>query len=105
MAAYIYDLLALFDAARTGEDWRTLRRAEEALREALVDILARLDAAPTNVDAVIGPYVDLLLRVRADLRDEKQYALADRVRDDLAELGVTVEDRPDGSSDWHLDES
>jgi cyanophycinase-like exopeptidase len=105
VAAYIYDLLALFDAARSDGDWRTLRQAEEALREALVDILARLDAAPTNVDVLIGPYVDLLLRLRAGLRDEKQYALADRVRDGLSELGVTVEDRPDGSSDWHLNET
>jgi cysteinyl-tRNA synthetase len=49
----------------------------------------------------IGPFVDLLLEVRGQLRDARQYALADRIRDRLAELHVALEDTPEGVQ-WRL---
>ena len=41
--------------------------------------------------------IDLLVEVRAEARKSKQFALADRIRDGLAELNVTLEDRPEGT--------
>jgi len=43
------------------------------------------------------PYIDLLVDIRSKLRSVRQWALADEVRDRLRTLGVTVEDRPEGS--------
>ncbi len=45
--------------------------------------------------------VDLLVDVRRKARDAGQYAIADQVRSRLAELGIVLEDRPDGTS-WRL---
>jgi cyanophycinase-like exopeptidase len=47
--------------------------------------------------------VDLLVWLRAQLRQAKQWPLADAVRDRLAELGVVVEDGRDGST-WRSGE-
>ena len=44
------------------------------------------------------PYIALLVRVRDDLRAAKQWALADRIRDELAQQGIAVEDGPTGST-------
>jgi cysteinyl-tRNA synthetase len=44
-----------------------------------------------------GPFIELLLAMRQRLREAKQWALADEVRDRLRDLGVLVEDRPDGA--------
>jgi len=41
------------------------------------------------------------LTIRQDLRKAKQWALADKVRDELKNLGVVVEDTPQGST-WRL---
>jgi cysteinyl-tRNA synthetase len=49
----------------------------------------------------IAPFVDLLLSVRQDLRKAKQWALSDRIRDELKALGVVVEDSSQGST-WRL---
>lgn len=43
------------------------------------------------------PMISLLLKVRQGLRSKAKFELADSVRDQLSKLGVTVEDRPDGS--------
>jgi len=58
----------------------------------------QLDAPERAADGEdAGPFIDLLLSVRQQLREAKQWALADEVRDRLRDLGVVVEDRPDGA--------
>jgi cysteinyl-tRNA synthetase len=44
----------------------------------------------------------LLIDIRADARKDKNFALADSVRKGLAAIGVTLEDRPDGTI-WRKD--
>ena len=67
--------------------------------QALAAVLGlQLDApksAANGEDA--GPFIELLLATRQRLREAKQWALADEVRDRLRDLGVVVEDRPDGA--------
>ena len=45
-------------------------------------------------------FVNLLIEIRKDLRDNKQWALSDKVRDRLVELGVVLEDSKEGTL-WH----
>lgn len=52
-------------------------------------------------DALSAELLNLFVRLRNDAKSEKNYALADKIRDELASLGVTLEDRPDGT-DWRL---
>jgi cysteinyl-tRNA synthetase len=56
----------------------------------------------TGQDKLTGPLLDLLVELRTRVRKEKNFALADDIRKRLAELGVTLEDRPDGTS-WKID--
>lgn len=93
---YTYDVLKLLTAAREAGDWPTMRQAEDALRSIVVDTLATLDHPPVDEDAIVKPYVDLLLTIREELRDEKQWGHADTIRDRLTELGIEVQDTPDG---------
>jgi cysteinyl-tRNA synthetase len=46
---------------------------------------------------VAAPFIQLLLDTRAELRQAKQYALADQIREGLDRHGVTVEDTPEGA--------
>lgn len=51
----------------------------------------------------ISAFIELLLDVRRQLREAKQYQLADGIRSGLAERGVIVEDRPGGTSAWRFE--
>ena len=53
-------------------------------------------------DALTAPLLDLLIDLRDRLRKEKNFGLADEIRNRLAELGVTLEDRPDGTR-WRIE--
>jgi cysteinyl-tRNA synthetase len=58
-------------------------------------------AAGANAEREEG-LIRLLVDRRAEARANKDFAEADRVRDQLAGLGVTLEDRPDGTI-WRVD--
>lgn len=45
---------------------------------------------------LVEALMELLLELRQELRKQKNFALADQIRDQLAGLGVTVEDTPEG---------
>ena len=77
----------------------------DAGREAVRAAVARLGAyaadAPVDRAAEVGPYVELLLELRAAARSDRRYADADAVRDRLDALGVEVRDTAAGA-EWGL---
>jgi cysteinyl-tRNA synthetase len=83
------------DAASASEADVELARGELV---SLAGILG-LDLVPeSRADGEIGPLVDLLVEIRRELRDAKMWELADRVRDQLTHLGITLEDGPQGTT-------
>ncbi len=52
-------------------------------------------------DELAARLMELLIEIRAEARKAKDFATADRIRKSLAEIGVTLEDRP-GGTDWTI---
>ena len=78
------------------------RDAVDSARETLQSLLDVLGIAP-DADAepdLIGaaPFIDLLLRIREQLRAGKHWAEADAIRNGLNELGIRIEDGPKGAT-------
>ena len=65
------------------------------------DVMARL-AQADSARAEVADRVDALLAERESARDSKDWARADEIRDEIASMGVVVEDGPDGPT-WRLD--
>ena len=57
----------------------------------------QLEEQPNKTNAA-DPFIDLLVSLRRDLRTEKNWALSDKLRDELKALGVILEDSKDGTS-------
>jgi cysteinyl-tRNA synthetase len=60
-------------------------------------------AATSGAQIAARPFIDLLVTVRRELRAEKQWAMADKIRNDLAQLSIVLEDSPDGTT-WRYEE-
>ena len=98
-------LAAIFDLARqinrAREDGKSVSAAQRTLRDLAGVLGIDVDAPPDDASGDIAPFVDLLVQTRADLRAARQYALADKIRDNLAVLGVTLEDGG-GGTEWRI---
>ena len=96
-------LAALFDLAReinrSSDAGHPVGDAQESLRH-LGGILGLTFAEPeAGGGAAPGaaPFIELLLETRTAMRQARQFEQADRIRDGLEQLGVSVEDTPSGS--------
>jgi len=59
--------------------------------------------APTGVEEeALARLVEIILSLREEYRKARDWARADALRDRLAELGIMVEDRPEGPT-WRLE--
>jgi cysteinyl-tRNA synthetase len=93
----IFDLVRMINQARsegaTNEELADAQTTFKELTGVLGLELVEKEKGATEADA----FIKLLLDLRQELRQQKNYALSDRIRDDLTNLGVVIEDTPQGS--------
>jgi cysteinyl-tRNA synthetase len=98
-------LAVLFDLGRAINRARGAGQAPESIEAArvtLVDLAGVLGLDLQDVSALpsadAAPFIELLLRVREELRQRREWALSDLIRDELGKLEVAVEDTPAGAT-------
>lgn len=96
--AALYDLAREINRARDeGAAADALDAAQSTLRE-LAGVLGLTLKQPEAKAASAAPFIELLITVRKELRAAKQFALADKIRNDLVKLGVMLEDSAQGTT-------
>lgn len=93
--------LAVEEARRHGAPLEALSEGEEVLRQLLLTWLSQTAKGESGPTAAIGSLVEILISVRSKLRAVKQFSLADEIRKSLSQLGVILEDQPEGTT-WRL---
>jgi cysteinyl-tRNA synthetase len=96
---HLFDLVRALNQARDANlEQTSLSIAQDLLRELAEGVLGlRLERAATR-GTQADPFIDLLLELRNELRDQKLWALSDEIRDQLTSLDVLLEDSKDGTT-------
>jgi cysteinyl-tRNA synthetase len=95
--SHLFELVrSIHQAQDLGASAEALEPAQRTLRELAGVLGLRLEAKRFD-DRRAGPLLDLLVDVRRELRQVQQWALADQIRDRLAEQGILLEDGKDGT--------
>ena len=96
--ASLFELVRAINQARdAGASAQALGGAQAVLSELAGVLGLRLEEGDGRQQEA-GRFIDLLVELREELRVAKQWALADRVRERLQELGVTLEDGKAGTT-------
>lgn len=95
---HLFDLVRVINQARDADvPQSALNQAQVLLRELAEDIFGLRLERPDTEFKQAAPFIDLLVALRGQLRDQKLWELSDQLRDQLAELGILIEDSKDGT--------
>ena len=86
-----------------------IKKSYASLKEKIENVFGIAVAAENTVKEENGEnmeltkkLIELLLKIRNEARSEKNFKLADRIRDELNSLGIKIEDNKDGSSSYKM---
>jgi cysteinyl-tRNA synthetase len=100
--AALFDLVRAINVARDeGVGGASFTAAQAQLRELAGVLGLRLSPQQSSKSQDVAPFIELLIELRASLRKAKQFELSDLVRKRLSDLGVTLEDSPQGTR-WKI---
>jgi cysteinyl-tRNA synthetase len=91
-------------SAQPPKAFESLDRGVQTLRElsCLLGLFHEAPGGASGDDALVGKLMELMIELRSEARSKKDFATSDRIRDGLNELGITIEDRKDGTG-WRIE--
>ncbi|SDS60014.1 cysteine--tRNA ligase [Gramella sp. MAR_2010_147] len=103
LIAKLFDAVKLINGIKDGSISITETDKEEfktTMNAFMFDILGLVDAAPGNENGEekLAGTIELLIKLRAEARVNKNFALSDQIRDQLQELGIQLKDGKEGTS-------
>jgi cysteinyl-tRNA synthetase len=94
----VFELVRAINQARdAGVGQETLSAAQEAMLELAGVLGLRMEEKRAEVGEA-APFIELLIELRAKLRQQEDWELADLIRKSLVDLGVMLEDGKEGTT-------
>ena len=90
------------------EETEALKYSYNSLKKKIEDVLGIVinveekSGNLKNNDKLTGNLIELLIKLRADARKEKNFKLSDEIRDSLKELGIEIQDNKDGTTGYTM---
>ncbi|WP_435262273.1 cysteine--tRNA ligase [Tenacibaculum sp. nBUS_03] len=82
-------------ASLTEEDLEELKKTMKAF---VFDVLGLMNEVAKGSSDKVNGVVELLIKLRKEARENKDWALSDQIRDELLELGIQLKDGREGTS-------
>lgn len=96
--AAIFDLVKTINQARAdGATDAQLEIGQAVFTELTATLGLKLEEVVDSGSSA-DAFIDLLVTIRKELRDEKNWSMSDKIRDELKALGVVLEDSKEGTS-------
>ncbi|MGL4687078.1 MAG: DALR domain-containing protein, partial [Fusobacteriaceae bacterium] len=78
-----------------------IKNTVEFVTEALEEVLGVKLIVETKVEDLTKELIEFILKLRMDVREEKNWTLSDKIRDGLSELGIKIKDGKD-KTQWSI---
>lgn len=106
LIAHLFDAVKAINSINDNKDTISsegLDHLKAIFKTFVINVMGLKDDIDISSDSnnVVGGLMELILSLRADVRDRKDWAKSDLIRDKLKELNITVKDSKEGS-DWIL---
>ena len=106
LISVLFEAVKAINSVKDGKlsiDQSNLELLKQTFDSFIFDVLGfKLEEeSSSNEDSLTGSLMEMLLEMRADAKINKNYDLADKIRNELSALNVTIKDSKDGSTWTH----
>ncbi len=103
LIATLFEAVKFINSVKEGEgkiNDQDLEFLKASMQAFIFDVLGLLDVAVANENnsEKLSGTVDLLIKLRAEARNNKDFATSDQIRDQLLELGIQLKDGKEGTT-------
>ncbi len=105
--ANLFELAPIINSIRHGQTavnaiaGSTIAKMQQYFHLFLEEVFG-LKAEQANDDNKLGGVLQLLIDIRKDAKSRKDYVTSDKIRNELATLGIQLKDEKDGSVSWSI---
>lgn len=106
LISHLFDGVRMINSVAAGTehiDTANLDKLKKLYHDFVFDILGLLPESAANGDnRVLGKVLDMVMNIRTDAKQKKDWATSDKIRDELKEAGVMVKDTKNGY-EWSVE--
>ena len=105
--AHLFDAVRIINSVHDGKDTissndlEILKRVFRNFVEEIFGLKSEVASEGTQTETLLHGIMRLLLEIRQQAKDQKDYATSDKIRDQLASLKIAVKDSKEGAT-WEL---
>lgn len=107
LIASLFDAVRIINSVNDGKETITaadLKILQDLMRGFVFDVMGlKPEQNSSNNDHILKNIMDIILTMRQEIKARKDYAAADKLRDDLKKNNITVKDTKDGAV-WAIEE-
>ena len=101
--ATLFELVAIINTLNSTNSFGTLSEKvfnslQNTMNGFIIDVLGLDSVQINNKNDKSEKLIELMLSLRAEAKNNKDYALSDKIRDDLTKIGVVIKDGKDGTT-------
>lgn len=103
LIAHLFESVKFVNAVKEGKDTiseKDLEMFEKTMNDFLFDVLGLKDSASEGSQDTekLSAAIELLIQLRNEARANKDFAMSDKIRDELAEKGIQLKDGKEGTT-------
>jgi cysteinyl-tRNA synthetase len=107
LIAHLFDGVRIINSVNDGKESIStddLKTLKEFMHAFIFDVLGLKSEQASNAnDGVLGNVMEIILNMRQEIKSKKDFAAADKLRDDLKKNNITVKDTKDGAV-WAIEQ-
>jgi cysteinyl-tRNA synthetase len=106
LMAELFDGVRITNSVKDGKerlDAASLDELRKLMHGFVFDVLGLKDDLSNDAGDLAGNLMQLIIQLRAQARKDKNFGVADQIRDGLGAAKVKLKDTPDGT-DWYVEE-
>ncbi len=99
--AHLFELAKIINQVNDGKERLTeedIKWLQSFLNTFVYDILGLKDEKSEDNSELIGYLMETILKIRQEAKARKDYATADRIRDELSKLNIVIKDTKEGAT-------